>query len=773
MVNVRSLEESAALGRYKVIIKKLRTATEQDKNYVAAEQAIMEGEQLRTQATKEALRKAIGKYEESILFSRAIGDRFREATAFYNIGLAYNDLGETQKAIDSFNQTLPLMRAVGDRSGEALTLTNMGAIYNILGEKQKALDLFNESLPLEQALSDHFSEAVTLNNIAGAYYDLGETQKAFDLFHQALSLFRDLGDRYSEAMTLTAIGGIYTALGEKQKALSFYEQSLPLFRAVGDRPGEATALNSIGSVYDDLDDKQKALAVYNQALVVERVAGDRLGEARTLNDIGAVYYSLREYQKTLNFFNESLPISRAVGDRAGEASTLVNTGSVFSALGEKNKALDFYHQALSISRSLRNLFIEAKTLYHIAVVENDLGNLAKALNDLSPALSIVEALRVKIGSHELRSSYFASMQNYYDFYIDLQMRLHKRQPSAGHVAEALQASERGRARSLLELLTEAGADIRQGVDPKLVARERALQLQLNASAQRQIQLLSGPHTEEQANAIAKEIDTLTTEFQQVETQIRQTSPRYAALTQPQPLTLKEIQTQVLDADTVLLEYALGTDRSYLWAVTPTSITSYELPKRAEIEMAARAFYTILHTPPQQASNEVAKHGLGAEMQQQAQTQSAQVAAQLSRMLLAPASALLGKKRLLIVADGALQYIPFAALPVPTSAASGAAPTPLIIEHEIVSLPSASALAVLRREAGEHKAVTKTLAVLADPVFERTDERFKPSASRMPCNVASRAALADESRGLGLVVLKSAQDAGVSAADLRIPRLPAT
>src|SRR5207237_1905725 len=151
----------------------------------------------------------------------------------------------------------------------------------------------------------------------------------------------------------------------------------------------------------------------------------------------------------------------------------------------------------------------------------------------------------------------------------------------------------------------------QGVDPKLVARERALQLQLNASAQRQIQLLSGPHTEEQANAIAKEIDTLTTEFQQVETQIRQTSPRYAALTQPQPLTLKEIQTQVLDADTVLLEYALGTDRSYLWAVTPTSITSYELPQRAEIEAAAIEFYKYVHTSPQEAaSGAAAKGGIG-------------------------------------------------------------------------------------------------------------------------------------------------------------------
>jgi hypothetical protein len=71
--------------------------------------------------------------------------------------------------------------------------------------------------------------------------------------------------------------------------------------------------------------------------------------------------------------------------------------------------------------------------------------------------------------------------------------------------------------------------------------------------------------------------------------MRTTSPRYAALTQPQPLTLAQIQQQILDENTILLQYSLGKDRSYLWAVTKTSITSYELPPRADIEKAARNF----------------------------------------------------------------------------------------------------------------------------------------------------------------------------------------
>lgn len=170
--------------------------------------------------------------------------------------------------------------------------------------------------------------------------------------------------------------------------------------------------------------------------------------------------------------------------------------------------------------------------------------------------------------------------------------MHRNQPSAGYDAAALQATERARGRSLLDILTEGRADIRQGVDPGLPERERSLQQQLNAKAERLTWLLGGKHTEEQESVARKEVETLLTDYQDVEAQIRTRSPRYASLTQPQPLTLKEIQ-QMLDEDTLLLEYALGKERSYLWTVTPTSVISFELPKRADIEAAATLVYEAL------------------------------------------------------------------------------------------------------------------------------------------------------------------------------------
>src|SRR5262249_12312675 len=156
--------------------------------------------------------------------------------------------------------------------------------------------------------------------------------------------------------------------------------------------------------------------------------------------------------------------------------------------------------------------------------------------------------------------YFASSQNQYEFYIDLLMELHRANPGKGYDALAVTASERSRARGLVDMLAESGANIRQGVDETLLARERALAYELNARAQK-LARVQGP----EKTAAEREISRLDDEYQKAQADIRRASPHYAALARPQPLTLPEMQRQ-LDEDTLLLEYSLGEKRSYLWAI---------------------------------------------------------------------------------------------------------------------------------------------------------------------------------------------------------------
>ena len=542
------------------------------------------------------------------------------------------------------------------------------------------------------------------------------------------------GDKAGEAVTLNNIGAVYNELGEKQKALEYFNQSLPLRRATGDKAGEAATLNNIGLVYFELKEKQKALSYFNQSLLLRRATGNKAGEAVTLNNIGAVYDDLGQKQKALEFFNQSLLLSRVTGDKNQEARTLNSIGAVYFDLKEKQKALLYCNQSLPLSRATGDKAQEALTLYNVSYLERNRGNLNVALTQMEASITILEDLRTKIGSQELRASYFASVQVYYEFYIDLLMQLHKTNPNKGYDALALHASERARARSLLELLTEANANIRQGVNPELLQQERTIQQQLSAAEYNREQLLKGQYTDKQLEDIKQQIATLLTQLQQLEGQIRVNSPRYAALKYPQPLTLQQIQQQVLDDNTILLEYSLGKERSYLWAVTKTSITSYELPKRAEIETAAQEFYQQLKS---EAGN-------------------IQEGKKLSQMILAPVMNQLGNKRLLIVGDGALQSIPFAALPIPRLGNSDTcrgdacvAPTPMLVNHEIVSLPSASTIAVLRNELKDRKPAPKTLVAIADPVFEPNDPRLKKAGENSSSSSSTSTEATRSAREMGV------------------------
>ncbi len=368
---------------------------------------------------------------------------------------------------------------------------------------------------------------------------------------------------------------------------------------------------------------------------------------------------------------------------------------------QPQQAIEAYNQELKLGQQISDISHETIALRQMAMIERDRGNLKQAKTHIDTAINIIENTRSKVSSNDWRTSYFATVQDYYKFYIDLLMQLHKKDPSKRYNAQALDISERSRARGLIELLTEAHADIRKGVDPKLLEEERSLLFRLE---RRQKQLNKA--NERQAAALKTDIENLLSQYQELQVKIRTTSPKYANLKYPNPLTLPQIQQQ-LDKDTLLLQYSLGEKRSYLWAVTPNSMQSYELPGRKEIEQKVDELRKLLRDPGMiEASPE----------------QTAKAAEQLSQLILAPVAKDLGQKRLLIVADGALQYIPFTVLTVPKSSVSAENYQPLLLNHEIVSLPSATTIDILRQELKGRQKAPKTIAILADPVFSTKDER---------------------------------------------------
>lgn len=779
LFKVRSLQKGALAGRYEVRIEDLRAATEADRTRVAAERSYFASAQLQGERTAESRRKAIERYAEALRLMRAAGDQRGEAMTLTSIGTVYNLLAEQQKALEYLDQALAVWRAIGDRHLEAITLLINARVNYALGEPQKSLESCILALPVMRAVGDQSGEAGTFTMIGTVYRLLGEPQQALDHFAQALPLWRAVGDRRNEATVLNNMGTVYNLLGEPQKAFHYFQQVLPLVRAIGDRRVEAITLGNMGNVYNLLDDPEKALAHLDQALALAREIGDRRIEAGVLTHIGTAYSS-RDHRKAVEHLERALQLRVVVSDRQGEAITLNQLGRAFNLSGEPQKALEFYGKALPIWRAVGDRNGEVAALYGMARAESKLDDLLLASQQTEAALNIINTLRTKVASRDLRASYFASVQDLYKLHIDLLMRLHRRQPAAGFDVAALKAYEQARARSLIDMLTEAGADIRQGVDPGLLARERSLQQMLNAEAERQIRLLGGQHTAESAAAVRRKIEELLTQLLAIEAELKARSPRYAALTQPTPLGLGEIQTAVTDDATLLLEYSLGEERSYLWAVTATSFSSYELPPRATIEAAARRCYELLTARNRYVKFETADEKRVRVRQADAEYPSA--AAALSHMLLGPVAAQLGQKRLLVVPDGALEYLPFAALMVPGQAstvspqnARGQVPfVPLMVHHEVTSIPSASTLAVLRRELQGRAPAEKVVAVFADPVFDKADERIPGHSSRNAGGGHHRAPAGAEEKAEEKIAALELEEPGKSSDEAPVlPRLPFT
>ena len=720
-VDIRSPNRNAPAGHYQIKLAALRAATESDKSYAAAHLAFGEATKQRAQQTPAARQAAIEKYQQALSLFKASGDTYRQTLTLHSIGVTYYQLNEIRKALGYFNDTLALAVSIGDRRLEAATETYIGGMLQLLGDVGKALDHFQRALTLARENGSRVVEGNSLNNIGKIYSEAADWQKALEFYGQALQVFKVLGQKLNEAITLNNIGIAYAQSGEPQNGLDYLQQSLSLVRAVGNKNSEGDFLLNIGSVYRRLGNFEKALAHYNEAQAIQRQTGNRVQAGDTLDEIGNAYSAQGSHQQALEHHLKALELQRATGNSRREAITLTNLGDDYIGLQQSEKALDQFTQALSILRSIGDLSTAAIALEGAARAEQRRGNLDQARKYIDESVILIETVRSRSTSLQMRASYRATMEKAYDFYIDVLMQQHAKNPALGLDAAALNVSERARARSLLERLVEAPIDIHQGIDAGLIEKERDLRRVLNVKAQREMQLKLRKGSTEEVATLQREMSALEDEYQQVQATIRKSSPQYAALTQPHPLGLKDIQEQ-LDPNSALLEYALGEERSYVWVVTTDSLRAYQLPKREEIEkiarqvsdsLVARSVFKSLETPAQRSARVEATD---ADFQRASR--------ELSRMILAPAAAEFGKQRLIVVADGALQYVPFAALPM----ANGGAYRPLVLAHEVVSLQSASAFALQRRNLENRKPAAKAVAVIADPVFSVADARLPTSAS---------------------------------------------
>ncbi len=691
---------TAAAGAYQVVVAARRPATAGDRRRAAAARRVHQAEALAGEPGADSLRAAADAFQEALDLWREAAQADQEALVLRRLGDQRYRLGEIAEALSCYRRARQLADALG--GPDAALLNQLGKLQRLAGDAA-ATASYEEALGIARRLGDRHEEAAALNNLALAAKVAGEPWQALLRYDQALAIWQELGRERPTATTLYNVGSIYVLLDKLPEALDHLRRALALYQD-RDPEGEAWALTAIGGIHLATGELESAAEVLGRAEELMRSTGSRRGEAITLDRLGTLRREKGRPEEAAATYDQALAAARELGDSIIEAQVLNNLGELRRRRGEAAAALALHERALDVFRHAGERSGEAYSHYQRARAERRQGRPRAALAAVEEALAIVESVRAASRSTGLRTSYLASVHDYYALRVDLLTELHRREPATGFDALAVDAAERGRVRSLLDMLAEAHGrrrleSVRLTEEAELLGRrvnERELQrreLRRRGAAPREVE------------AVAAELRALLLEQEKLRTRARTIAAESGDEPPADPLTLEEIQRQVLDEDTLLLIYDLGEERSRLALIGRDSLSTHELPPRPRIVAAAAHFRNALTTSHKRSGRRQA--GLAAQA--------------LGQLLLAPVADRLDGRRLAVVADGALRSIPFAALTIPGTDA------PLITAHEIVYLPSASSLAALRRRHERRRPAPLALAVVADPVFEANDPRLDGTA----------------------------------------------
>lgn len=682
---------------------------------------------------------AIEPYLETRALLRQIGSRQEDAAVLQAVGEAYEDLGQWQKALDSYEAARTIWQELNLFPDQAKSLRSLGNVLLELGEVTAACDAYEEAFELSKLWEEPKGNGRSWNGVGRCRLARGEMAEAIAAFETAIKLGQqtklidlqagarnNLAEAYRRQGNLSAalahqlavnelweqhsgkvaiangfqnLGNLYVALGKQQEALERYQNALALYREVG-QPSRA-ALSRLSVSWVRLAQGQVDAAVTDlEHLHIEQQAKS---DPKLANDVaralGIAYLAAKRADAAKKLFEWALDRGLERDDLIAVARSLTGLGEAQAALGESEHAAASFKKALERGGKLSNPAIEALSLRGLAQLARDHGDLEEALRLAEQALEIIENRRAQVPP-ELRATFLAEQQSYYELRLDLLLRLHQRHRKRGFDTLAFEASERARARELLDLLTERGEDEDADTprEPVFAERERALNGELVETLAK-LETAAPKHQAE----LQRKRSNIKDAIQQLKLEISNDPSFYNELRYGTPASFAQVQ-QLLEPGNALIEYALGEESSLGFVVTRKGLHSFPIAATAA-ELAARVA---------DVRRDLAKPGrLSTYLP---------AASLLYERLLRPAEThLAGIKHVVVVPDRGLYALPFEALLTapPTAGPPVPAKLPYLLARWSVSYaPSASVLRLLlaRAKSKPPTPAALELVAFADPPY---------------------------------------------------------
>jgi CHAT domain-containing protein len=387
---------------------------------------------------------AIECHQKSLAITQEIGDREGEANSLRGLGNAHYSLILYQRAIEYHQQSLSITREIGDRKGQVNSLIGLGNAHDCLEQYQQAIEFYEQSLAITWEIADREGEAASLGGLGNAYSSLGKYQKAIEYYQHWLVISQEIENYQGKASALLSLGNVFTLIGEDEQAINQYQQSLEVSRKRGDYQTELKSLNGLGNVYFYSYKYNQAIKYYQKSLSIAQKISDPKSEANAQCNIGNVFCKLKQYNNAVEYYHNSLNVAENHGLKKEKTIALNGIGNAYSSLDQKNKAIEYYEQCIEVCQNIENLRVEGEASNNLGYALFKAGRVAEAENKLRASMSLKESLRVGL-ENKYKISIFEKQRNTYQSLQEL--LIHENKPN-----EALEISERGRARAFAELL---------------------------------------------------------------------------------------------------------------------------------------------------------------------------------------------------------------------------------------------------------------------------------------------------------------------------------
>ncbi|MEO7660629.1 MAG: tetratricopeptide repeat protein, partial [Pyrinomonadaceae bacterium] len=674
-----------------------------------------------------------------------IPDRARSVSllALIHLGTDQTILGE--KLV---YEATKLAALTSDRDAKAYASASAARLYEIKRDFPQSLSSYKSAVDLWGTVGDANSKAYALWEMSYVLLSAGEPLQGLNNIDIAQVEFNRVGDRRGLSLSFIAKGHLHSAIGEKQKALEFYKNASDLFPQDLDLHERASLENGFGYVFEEftewklsLTHRKKAIELFEQqnqlfgklstlpslvklsfevgdqvgafeymAQTEELSArlGDKFWTALGFKQVAEFYFGQGSIDESLKFYERSVKILAKAGLKVEVALIYDRLGMIHERRKDYIAARQFYYRALKISREISHRISEASIIFNLARLASIEDRDDEALELARRSIEITDSIFTDVANSRSRGSYISSVFPRYEFLTSLLMKIEKKTPGQGFALQALQVVERSKARAMLENITLAESNFAADADPEVVQREKATRILLRAKADKLTELLCGMPDQAEVAALDGEIGEIENELENILAEIKQKSPVYSAIKDPALFDLAEFRKEILDDQSVFLEFALGDADSYLWVISQTGIDFFTLPPRDQIETRVERLRAILKKhefSTDEAIDEYQTRISDADKEYWLE------AHKLSDEILGSAAEKLAGKRLIIAADGKLHYFPLASLPMPNTASDD----PLILTNEIIRVPSASALQLIALRPDRPVSSEKDILIFADPV----------------------------------------------------------